>query len=75
MTIYWHLDSRVVIFLALICMITIPILLALANKNILFYGDAWAETVAVWAYYFLVIGVVRQIFEYRSEGKEEKGKR
>ena len=67
-TIYWHLDSRVSISLALLCLIAIPILLTLYNKNVLLLGDAWAETVAVWAYYFLVIGVVRQIFEYRGEG-------
>ena len=70
--IYWGMDSRVSIAFALACLVCVPILLILYNKNILFQGEIWAEQVAVWAYYFLVIGVVRQIFEYRAEAKSKK---
>jgi len=66
---WWRLDSRVPIVLALFCLIAIPILLSLFNGGIFFEGDEWAEVVAVWAYYFLVIGVIEQIFEYRTEAK------
>ncbi|MCK5416648.1 hypothetical protein KAI92_04440 [Candidatus Parcubacteria bacterium] len=72
--IYWRMDSRVSIALALVCLVCIPILLTLFNKDILFKGEIWAEQVAVWAYYFLVIGVVRQIFEYKEEEKEKRKK-
>jgi len=65
--IYWQIDSRVSIALALVCLVCIPMLLVLFNKNMLFSGEIWAEQVAVWAYYFLVIGVVRQICEYWGE--------
>ena len=68
--IYFKMDSRVSIALALAGLVIIPILLELNYKNILFLGDIWAERVAVWAYYFLVIGVVKQIFEYRQENKK-----
>lgn len=70
--VYWNLDSRISIGLALACLITIPFLLILFNKNILLAGEDWAEQVAVWAYYFLVIGVVKQIVEYAMENREEK---
>lgn len=73
--IYYEMDSRVSIALALVCLVTIPILLSLFNKNILYQGEIWAEQVAVWAYYFLVIGVVRQIFEYRADAKAEAKKK
>lgn len=65
----WNLDSRVSIGLALACLAIVPILLMLYNNLYLVQGDIWAERVAVWAYYFLVIGVIKQIFEYRREGK------
>ena len=72
--IYWGMDSRVSIALALACLVIMPILLILFNKDILVNGEIWAEQAAVWAYYFLVIGVVRQIFEYQRDAKKEKKK-
>jgi hypothetical protein len=65
--IYWSMDSRVSIALALACLVSIPVMQVLYNKNILFQGEIWSEKVAVWAYYFLVIGVVKQIFELKKE--------
>ena len=61
--VYWRLDARLPIGAALACLVTIPVLLLLYNQNILFTGDAWAERVAVWAYFFLVIGVAKQLFD------------
>lgn len=70
--IYFSLDSRIAIGLALACLVIVPLLLYLSEEQILFYGEVWAERVAVWAYYFLVIGVVKQIFEYRGEANTER---
>lgn len=67
----WRIDSRVSIGFALVCLVCIPILLVLFNNDILFLGDVWAEKVAVWAYFFLVIGVVKQIWEFKTEKKED----
>ncbi len=63
--VYWDMDSRVAISLALLCLVIIPVLQILYNNNILFSGEIWSERIAVWAYYFLVIGVVKQIFELK----------
>jgi hypothetical protein len=65
----WNIDSRLAIGLALVCLVIVPILMMLYNNLYLVEGDIWAERVAVWAYYFLVIGVVKQIFEYRQTEK------
>ncbi|MCK5123114.1 MAG: hypothetical protein KAQ87_03125 [Candidatus Pacebacteria bacterium] len=69
---YWKLDSRISIAGALACLISCPILLILFEKDILLLGEEYAEQAAVWAYYFLVIGVIKQIWEFRKESKEEK---
>ena len=45
-----------------------------SNKDALIlisHFDKYAEKVAVWVYFFLVIGVVKQIWEYRVELKNE----
>lgn len=65
--IYWRMDSRVSIALALVCLVLTPLCLFLFEKNFLFQGEIWAEKLAVWAYFFLVIGVVKQMFELKSE--------
>lgn len=70
--IYFSLDSRIAIGLALACLVIVPLLLYLSEEQILFRGEIFAERVAVWAYYFLVIGVVKQIFEYRGEANTER---
>ncbi len=66
---WWQIDSRVSIGGALVCLVIIPFLLVLGNKEIFLKGEAWAEVVAVWAYFFLVIGVAKQIWEYKKEAK------
>ena len=70
--IYWRVDSSISIVLALVGFVCVPILLILYNKNILFQGEILSERVAVWAYYFLVIGIVKQIFEYLFESRNKK---
>jgi hypothetical protein len=67
----WNLDSRISIALALICLIIVPFLLALDEKLIVSELKDWAEQFAVWAYYFLVIGVFKQVFDFRKESKVE----
>lgn len=64
---YWRLDSRISIGLGLVCLITIALLTSFASAKVLPIGEEWAERVAVWAYYFLVIGVAKQIVEYAQE--------
>lgn len=62
---YWNWDSRVSIFLGLMGLVVIPILLFLTNINLLLLGDIWAENIAVWVYFFLCIGVIKQIYEFK----------
>jgi len=54
----YNWDSRVVAVGALISLISCPILLIIKQ-------DAYAEKMAAYAYYFLVITVVLQIIEYK----------
>lgn len=69
---FWNLDSRIPIGLALICLIIVPFLLAIDEKLIVSELKGWAEQFAVWAYYFLVIGVIKQIWEFKNEKEEDK---
>lgn len=64
---YWRLDARVPLTLGLACLVGIPILLLLFRTNILLTGEYRAEQIAVWAYYFLVIGVLRQVLPSRKK--------
>ncbi|WP_412732153.1 hypothetical protein [Minisyncoccus archaeiphilus] len=58
-------DSRVIASLALMCLSACPVLLHLKM-------DKTAEEVAVYAYFFLVMTVVLQIFEYWRDERKEK---
>ncbi len=60
--VYWDLDSRISIGLALVALVAVAILNAMGNSGVSFVSG-WDERVAVWVYYFLVIGVVKQIVE------------
>jgi len=62
-----RLDNRIFIAAALICLIICPFLL-------LFKYQLWSEQVAVWAYYFLALGVILQIIEFILEPQEDLGK-
>lgn len=56
--------SRFLALPALFFLVTVPVLLTLKR-------DERAEEFAVYAYYFLVMAVIRAIIEVRNEGKEE----
>ena len=55
---FYDWDNRVVGVLAVFTLMTCPILLQ-------FKQDAYAETMAVYAYFFLVMTVALQIIEYK----------
>jgi len=55
---FYSWDSRIIAVLALISLASCPILLS-------FKKDDWAEQMAVYAYFFLVMTVVLQIIEYK----------
>lgn len=71
---YWDIDSRVSIGGALVGLVLIMFLLLLNSWGWMSSGDVWAEKVAVGVYFFLVIGVVKQIWEYRTKAKIYKVK-
>ncbi len=58
-SIIWKLSSRISAFVAILFLASCPILLLLKN-------DALAETLAVYAYYFLVITVIQEIISLRK---------
>lgn len=68
----WRLNSRVSIGFGLAALICCPILLILSNKQIMLTGEYWAEKFAVWTYYFLCIGVAKQIVEYMNDNRKKK---
>lgn len=53
-SIFWKLDSRIAFFWALLIFFYIPIYLIAGNSIV-------AESLSIYAYYFLIIGVVVQI--------------
>ena len=68
---YWNLDSRISIGMGLVSLLSCPILLYLSKNFGLIMGEIWAEQMAVWTYYFLVIGVTKQIWKHKKEIIEE----
>ncbi len=62
---WWNRDARISIGAALGGLILIPGLLALESRDIAVWNDGSAETVAVWVYFFLVIGVAKQLWDMR----------
>jgi len=68
---YWNLDSRIPIALALFCLTTCPILLYLSNRYIFLQGEEWAERAAVWAFFFLVMGVAKQVWDLYRENRKK----
>ncbi len=72
---YWRIDSRVSISLALAGLIAVVLLLIMEKFNLLALGDEAANKVAVWTFYFLAIGVAKQMWENYTDRTEEKGLR
>lgn len=64
-TLYWWIDARVALGFGIGCLVLIPVFLILNQWGVLPEGENLAEDIAVWAYYFLVIGVIRQILKLR----------
>ncbi|HWQ59731.1 MAG TPA: hypothetical protein VN420_01125 [Candidatus Fimivivens sp.] len=62
---YWDLDSRISIGAALAGLVAIMIVSIFANADVAFV-KSWPEAIAVWVYFFLVIGVVKQIWDMRK---------
>ena len=58
----WKLEGRFSIFAALIFLILCPFLL-------IFKKDPLAEKAAIWAYMFLVVGVIQQLIELKRKPK------
>jgi len=56
-------DNRIIGVLALLALASCPVLLS-------FRQDVWAETMAVYAYFFLVMTVALQIVEYKRHPDE-----
>jgi hypothetical protein len=67
---YFDLDARVSIGCALAGLITIPLLLFLGDLGYAF-GETGSEEVAVWVYFFLVIGVVKQVWDSIQDSREQ----
>ncbi|MEA1963458.1 MAG: hypothetical protein U9M94_04470 [Patescibacteria group bacterium] len=55
---FYKWENRVIVSLALLCLMSCPFLLAGGNQEM-------AEIMAVYAYYFLAMGVVLQIIEFK----------
>lgn len=70
-TFFWNIDGRISIGLALLCLIAIMALTVLASYAGAESAKGWSETVAVWTYYFLVTGVLKQMWEHFREPNEE----
>lgn len=66
---YYSWDNRVTATGALVCLAICPVLLILKQ-------DAYAEVVAIYAYYFLIVTVLLQLIEYKRhpENFEENEK-
>jgi hypothetical protein len=59
--IYWKLDARISFALAFASLVTIVVLLVLYNLGAVAAGNAAAEKIATWAYWFMLIGACSSI--------------
>lgn len=71
---FWYkIDSRVSIGAALFLLIVIMFFTFIDSLHITkYYIQGSLEKMAVWVYFFLVIGVIKQIWEYHEENKKKK---
>lgn len=60
LTVVLRADSRLSFGVALICLVNIPLVAALSRQQL-------AESIAVYAFYFLVIGVIDSLLEIQPE--------
>jgi len=67
---YWRWDSKVPAMLALGCIISLALLLIGYQLDILPFADTAAEYIATWAYYFLILSLIKMTVEYFLGEKE-----
>lgn len=60
---YWRIDSRWPLGMALVCLVLIPLFQLAFDYNLIFWGQAIGQGLAVAVWYLLAIGVVRQVVE------------
>lgn len=68
---FFRWDARVPIGGALFGLILIPLTMILGKYSIYIDGEGLSERIAVWVYYLLVIGVVRQMMEIRQDETDQ----
>ncbi len=66
---WFDLDSRISIGGALLFLILIMIILLFGQIFAFSKSESLAELFAIWVYYFLAIGVIKQIFEFMRNKK------
>lgn len=64
--VFFRWDSRIFFGVALLFLVSCPIFLFLKDET-------WAEQMAIYAYYLLVVGVIIQIIDYAKEQSEVEG--
>ena len=65
----WNIDARLPIGSALAMLIAIILVLLVGPHTEFINETTWPEAMAVWVYFFLVIGVAKQIFDHaRTRG-------
>jgi hypothetical protein len=69
---YWDIDSRVSIVLALLFLALSPVFLVLDQNYNFLLGENWAQQTAIWAYYLIVFGVVKQIWDFVKKKYSDK---
>lgn len=71
----FNVDARAPIKAALVCLVLIIVLLLLGKYVESIDADAWSESIAVWVYYFLAIGVLKQVKDHvltDADGEEKE---
>ncbi|OGY33278.1 MAG: hypothetical protein A3I08_02790 [Candidatus Andersenbacteria bacterium RIFCSPLOWO2_02_FULL_46_11] len=67
LVLWWRLDGRLPVAIALIGLVITAIINTYANHYVSPLAEMMAERVAVWVFFLLVIGVARLVWESRQE--------
>lgn len=70
--VYWNIEGRVSIGIGLICLVLIVIMQLLVDVLVSLPLQQLSENLAVWAFYFLALGVLKQIYELILEQWSKK---
>jgi hypothetical protein len=68
----WNIDSRVALAGALVFLTIIPLFTIFDRLGLLPQGETLSESIAVWVFYFLAIGVLKQLWDTVLESKKVK---